>query len=255
MLKKIIFATIFCLTSVFGFAQKNINNYKYIIVPKQFNFSTTEDQYQLNSLTKFLFNKYGYKAYKVGNEFPKALNSDRCMALTAEVVKENGGVFKTKLKINLKDCNGQLIMASKIGETRVKDYKKAYNIALREAFTTFQFLNYKYQPNPPKTDVPTKIAAPNPPVKSTINLKESISAKDKTKVINTIPLYYAQKTAYGFQLVDAAPKVVMMLLHTAAPNIYLVKDKNAIVFIENDVWYYSENNNGLKEKRRLNIKF
>ena len=255
MLKKIIFAITFCLTSVFGFAQKNINNYKYIIVPKQFSFSNAEDQYQLNSLTKFLFNKYGYQAYKVGDAFPEELNTNRCMALTTEVLKEKGTMFKTKLKINLKDCNGQLVMSSDIGETRVKDYKKAYNIALREAFKTYQFLNYKYEPNPSKKELPTEKAAPKPPIKPTINFKKDANAKEETKAVSNNLLHYAQKTIHGFQLVDATPKVVMVLLNTGATNVYIVKDKSAIVFKENGFWYYSENNNGLKENTKLNIKF
>ena len=46
---------------VFGtsllFGQQSINAYKYIIVPKNYDFLRLEDQYQLNSLTKFLFTK------------------------------------------------------------------------------------------------------------------------------------------------------------------------------------------------------
>ncbi len=48
MFRKIIFTVLFMLISFYGTAQKDINNYKYIIVPKKFDFSKSEDQYQLN---------------------------------------------------------------------------------------------------------------------------------------------------------------------------------------------------------------
>ena len=69
------FLTILTLTlfSFIVFAQKNINNYKYIIVPTTYSFLGEEDKYQLNSLTKFLFNKYGFKAFFQDEEFPNDL--------------------------------------------------------------------------------------------------------------------------------------------------------------------------------------
>ena len=42
-------------------AQENVNNYKYIIVPKKFDFLKEENQYRVNTFTKFLFEKQGFK--------------------------------------------------------------------------------------------------------------------------------------------------------------------------------------------------
>ena len=53
-----------------AFSQTNLNNYKYVIVPKKYDFLKEEDQFRLNGLTKFLFEKYGenYKSYIFGYE-------------------------------------------------------------------------------------------------------------------------------------------------------------------------------------------
>ena len=147
MLKKIIFTVLFVLISSFGIAQKDLNNYKYIIVPKTFEFSKSEDQYQLNSLLKFLFNKYGYEAYFSNDDLPEELKNNMCLALNSEALKDKGGLFKTKLEIILKDCFGNTVMTSQIGESREKDYQKAYTEALREAFETYQNIDYKYVSN------------------------------------------------------------------------------------------------------------
>ena len=48
------------------YSQSNLNDYKYIIVPNKFDFLKEKDQYQLNSLAAFLFNKYGFLALKRG---------------------------------------------------------------------------------------------------------------------------------------------------------------------------------------------
>ena len=34
-----------------------------MVISEQFEFQTEKDKYQLNSLTKFLFNKYGFHAF------------------------------------------------------------------------------------------------------------------------------------------------------------------------------------------------
>ena len=68
-------------------------------------------------------------------------------------------------------------------------------------------------------------------------------------------LYYAQEIANGFQLVNSEPRVVMILLNTAAENVFIVKGKSAIVFKEDGFWYYSENDGELGEKTTMDIKF
>ena len=128
-------------------AQTSINDYKYIIVPKQFEFQKSEEQFQLNSLTKFLFNKYGYTAVLEDETFPDDLNENLCLGLTSEVRKVKGGFLKTKVQIDLKDCKGNVVISSQVGDTKEKEYAKAYNLAIREAFQTFQFMDYKYVPN------------------------------------------------------------------------------------------------------------
>ena len=121
-----------------AFSQKEINNYKYIIIPSQFEYQNYEDQYQLNSLTKFLFNKYGYEAYLNTDEFPSDLASDNCLALKAIVKDVKGGFLLTKIEIDLVDCQNQVIATSQIGKSKLKDRAKAYNQSIREAFITYQ---------------------------------------------------------------------------------------------------------------------
>ena len=125
----------FFITSMFS--QTNLNEYKYVIVSKKYDFLKRADQYQLNSLSKFLFNKYGFEALMEGEPYPADLIKNRCLALKADVLK-GSGMFKTKLTIQLTDCNDRLVYTSGMGESREKEFKKAYTAAIRQAFKSFE---------------------------------------------------------------------------------------------------------------------
>ncbi|MFK7834472.1 MAG: hypothetical protein AB8B52_14450 [Winogradskyella sp.] len=260
MFKKIIFAVSFIVLSLLGNAQKNINYYKYVIIPKSFEFSKGEDQYQLNSLLKFLFNKHGYEAYFL-DELPEDLKKDRCLGLMAEVSNDESGMFKTKLGIALKDCFENVLMTSKIGESRLKQYDKAYNQALRDAFETFQNLNYIYTAQESLAQTPKE---EKQPVKEMVKVEEKVavpsletetnqSASEIKSEISEI--FYAQTIPSGFQLVNSEPKVVMILLSTSAKEVFIVKDKNAIVYKNQGKWFYSENDGVSTLEKEVNIKF
>lgn len=267
MFKKIIFTVSFILISICGTAQKDLNNYKYILVPETFEFTKSEDQYQLNSLLKFLFNRHGYEAYFSNDDLPEDLKNNRCLALNAEALKLKGGLFKTKMEIILKDCFGNIVMKSQIGESRVKDFKKAYTEAIRQAFETYQNVDYKYvstqetiiEPSKSKVEnvkQPTvEVDRSNDEIKTTVKEVEAVKTEVAPKIDDFSDLHYAQEIKNGYQLVNSEPRIVMILLSTAAENVFIVKGKNAIVFKEDGFWYYSENNGELKERKTMNIKF
>ena len=81
-----------------AFSQTNLNNYKYIIVPKKYDFLKEADQYRLNGLTQFLFEKYGFSTLMEGDNYPDDLLKNKCLALNSNVINDSG-IFKTKLKI------------------------------------------------------------------------------------------------------------------------------------------------------------
>ncbi|UKM65151.1 hypothetical protein GSB9_01713 [Flavobacteriaceae bacterium GSB9] len=144
-----------CCIATTVFSQNSINNYKYVIVPKQYSFLKEPNQYQLNALTQFLFNKYGFEALMEGADYPEDLMRNRCLALNSDLMKESG-LFKTKVILTLKDCNGQTVFTSKMGESREKDYRSAYNLALRDAFESIEALNYKFEPSENNLVIPAQ---------------------------------------------------------------------------------------------------
>lgn len=275
--------------TVNGFSQVNLNKYKYVIIPNKFDFLKEKDQYQLNSLSKFLFEKYGFEALMEGEKYPEDLIRNRCLGLKSDVNKDSG-LFKTKLIIELKDCGDQVVMATSVGESREKEYARAYNEALRDAFSDIEALNYRYEPD---SSITSLAVSQSVEAKAEVNteiekLKQEIEALKQQKVVVAVApveaevndkvepkvdrgeevksmdaevkevlatVLYAQEIAGGYQLVDSTPKVVYKVKKTGQTDVFLVEGENAIIYKKGDTWIYEYNTSEGLQQKELNIKF
>jgi len=79
-------------------------------------------------LTKFLFEKEGFKTIYDNLEKPADLSNNPCLGLTADVFNDSG-MFTTKLTIELTNCKNQKVLVSKEGKSKEKDYKKRLSIS------------------------------------------------------------------------------------------------------------------------------
>lgn len=128
------FVFLFGITSnTFG---QDTNKYKYVLVPQEFEFLKHPNQYQVNALTAFLLEKYGFDALY---EEKIPANMGLCDVLKVNVHNDSS-LFRSKLYITLENCNDEVVFTSKTGSSREKNYKKSYHEALREAFTSFEEL-------------------------------------------------------------------------------------------------------------------
>ena len=283
------------LFNINGFSQENINAYKYVIVPNSFNFLNEPDQYQINSLTKFLFEKYGFTPLMADEKFPQDLNTNRCLALYADVEKHKA-FLNTKLQVHLKDCNNNVVFSSKTGESREKEYTKVYNLALRDAFASFETLNYSYEPSSKAisksadesaiaVDGSFKAQEEIDRLKMEVEaLKEKQVKEEKvvvkaTKIENTAKNYTevikeakatvdedtrsnenfqrlsANSVENGYTITDASSKVLYHLVFSGKEDVYIVKGQDAIVYKMNNTWIVSTANASGVSMKTLNVKF
>ncbi len=275
----IITIALFFASVITTFSQQSINNYKYVVVPKKYDFLNAEDKYQINSLTKFLFDKYGFTTFTQGEEFPEDLKNNNCLAMYANV-EEIKAFLRTKLRIDLKDCNGNLIQSSREGLSREKEFEKSFNLALRDAFYTFQHAEYKYEP---KTATTTSVAttdtaaeverlkkelqtlkAEQKPVQVTEQVKDVVKEDIKNDVVEEVetaadvkglPVLYAQPIENGFQLVDSTPKVIYKIRKTSSPEMFIVETINGMLAKKTNGWLLEYYDNGVLKTEMLNIKF
>ncbi|MFK8058812.1 MAG: hypothetical protein AB8B78_01860 [Polaribacter sp.] len=266
-MKKIAVLIVFIGSMLTNGQSKNLNNYKYIIVDEKFDFLKTPDQYQTSSLTKFLLQKSNFNVYINKEKLPKDFYDHRCSALTVSVVDEST-MFTTKSKIVFKDCYSEVIYTSKLGSSKLKEYKKAYQQSIRKAYNTMSDIKYVYQPKEKETniikdtktevikpivkEVPIKIVTA---VKTVVPITESKNSSVNTKEIVTNNVLYAQAIENGFQLVNTKPAVVFQVLKTNVNEVFIIKNKNGVFYKNKDTWvaeYYLE---GKLVTEKFTVKF
>ncbi|WP_400072225.1 hypothetical protein [Zobellia russellii] len=285
---KHIFLTCFFMVSLIGMAQEQLNDYKYIIVPKKFDGFKKVNQYQTSTLVKFLFTEEGFQTV-YEDELPNELNNNRCLGLTANLI-DDSSMFTTKAGVVLENCNGQEVFATPVGKSKEKDYKLAYGEALRNAFKAFNTISYKYNGKADKTE-PVTVSMKNDvkqieektsyepknkqPMVQQVATRENQSYKDnrpqpshvKKSVqapsvaikaeVSAMGTLYAQEIANGFQLVDSTPKIQLKIFKSSLPDYFLAEGegKNGVVFQQNGKWYFEQYVDGALKTEELTIKF
>jgi len=233
---KNLFLLFVLLMSVTAFSQ-SINDYQYVIVPIKYDFLKENDKYRLNTLTKLLFQKYGFKSYLSSEAIPKEVENSRCDMLYATVTEESNFMV-TKLKILVKDCREKIIYETDFGKSRNKDFAAAYNEALREAGKSFDKLNYKYNGTNNSLSIPE-------PINSSIS------------ETNSETYYFAQPISNGFQVIDNEPKVIMKLYNTSLKNVFIAirGPINGVLIFNENQWVFEYYENGKIVSELLNLKF
>ena len=233
-----------------GYAQQTINNYRYVLVPEKFSFLKEDNQYNLNALTKLLLEEKGFSVYFENSELPREIAGNKCSALNAEVLQKKS-MFVTNLTLLLKDCQGNILFKSKEGKSREKEFNVSYNLALRDAFTSLDEIQYVYNGI---GNVQTQQAVPVPVAVPPVQPPAKVTAAEKEQSAGTL---YAQPTANGYQLIDTAPKTIFTLFKTSVQD-YFIADNgtaNGIVLKKNGDWFFEYYRNGQLISEKLQIKF
>jgi hypothetical protein len=248
---KKLFLALLVFTSYYSYSQ-SVNDYQAIIIPLQYTFLKSENQYRLNTTTKFNFIKAGFESF-YKNEELTANYSDRCSLLYADVEKE-GGFLITKLYVVLKDCNDKVIFKSSVGKSKEKDFRFAYMEALNEAFQSVYDLHYKYSGVRVTSELKgtqQKVA----PLVATSQMQNTVETANLD--LKDPNLLYAQATSTGFQLIDSTPKVVMKLMKTSQLNSFIAirdTDQGSLIFKDNQ-WYFEYYKNDELISEKMAVKF
>jgi len=285
-MKKIIILLCFILTS--SLYAQDLNNYKYVLVPEKFEFLKETDQYRLNGLTQFLFNKYGFNAYLGKKDLPEDALNNNCLNLFAEVVNESN-MFTSKLAIQLKDCRGDVVYTSPFGKSKNKSYKVAYNEALRQAAKDLANLNYKYNGSK-DIDLSSALAEQTPVTKISKEVAQKEVkdiVKDQTKEIteeiteeitkelpkdvknsatkeDKLPSqFFAQKRQkqgwLDYNIVDSDGVLYFVFYSTGKEDMYLVEQsKNQdkmLCFKKDNLWHLVSRDATKMEIKVFNIQF
>ncbi len=255
-----------------------LNAYKYIVVPKQFEAFNRPNQHQTSTMVKYFLTEKGLPA--VWNDArPSDLVAEPCQGLMARLV-DDSNMLVTKVRIRFVDCGEAVIYETAEGRSKLKEYKEAYREAIEESMQSLNGMNYSYQPpeKAPETTMntaETKVAAtpevPSPPVRVEPTVTE---AEETAEVVSDPPaavsrvmpqtssaeddLLYAQETEDGYQLVDGKPSVRLQLLKTSRPDTYIALSNGqpmGSVFKDGTGWIHEYYQDGKLVRQALNIRF
>ena len=255
---------LFLMLFIAGYSfSQSVNNYRAVIIPVKYDFLNLENQYRLQTITKFNLQQAGFTPF-YSNEYVPSEFGDRCSLLYVDVKKEST-FFVTKLRIIFKDCNGAVVYQTPLGESREKDFRTAYNEALNEAFKSVYALKYKYNGVP--AQIATAYVPTNPatPVSAAIVEAAAIPAVKETESIpvktieNTtdVSVLYAQPTSYGYQLIDSEPKVVMKVYKTSNPASFMASKGNTqgVLVSKDNQWFFEYYQGDKLVSEKVSVKF
>jgi len=262
-MKKAVIALVLIIgVVVFTNAQSSLNDYKYVVVPHFYEFVKGKDAYRLNTITRFLLKKKGLNAFMEEEIKASDYNNNACLALTTEVISLSNMLI-TRLKVILKNCDGEVIFESKVGDSKLKDYEVAYKEALNMAIESFDAVNYKYTPNKTilsrayKDESAIRVSEAETEVeKLKAELKElkgnKNSIEKKVELEKEIPLpedqterpkensklyFKARPITNGFELINSNSNNIEYIIHTSTiPNVFMIKNKKGIIYKKDGKW-------------------
>ena len=174
MKKLVILAAMVFYGNIFS---QDLNDFKYIIVPESYDILGKTNQYQLNALTKFLFEKNGFQTIMKTETWPEDLQQNPCLGVSPVLV-EDSGLFVTKMRIVLQDCKGMTVYKTREGKSKEKEFQAAYQESFRDAFQDLADLQYEYKSNSGIAES-VKMSSENSSVKEVKN----ITSEAKNEVV------------------------------------------------------------------------
>lgn len=271
-MKKIVLVLFVLGNVISAKAQLSLNDYKYVIVESQFHFQGEPNQYQLNELTRFLFNKYGFTVLLDNEKPPEDLKSNPCLALKSEITAK--GMLRTKVNIFLRNCDNNILFQAE-GTTKEKDYSKSFNLGIRSAFEKFGELNYNYVPNEAVLSRGSATKEEVDALKTEIeNLKAQNGDKENNSTSKTITsstlgapevavaglsktkVWIASPIENGYELKpEGDAKTVYVLQKTGMQDVYRIKGKDGLIYKKDGNWVREYQKDEETVFEVLNIKF
>ena len=245
MKKNTLFIAILLMGNFKFFAQKTINNYAYVVVPDQFSFQDSRDQYQLNSLTRFLLEKEGMKVFWDTEKIPREYVIMECAGLKLKMNKKSS-MFRSKVNFDLMDCYNNVVFSSEIGSSSEKEFKKGYQESIRNAFKSFAALNYTYVPQP-AAEVPVPVVASVAEAEPKLNVpnsKDDLVYKNDNDLILALRKTggsYVGKVKSSASINYSEGDLICKLFETSLPNVFKTEWKDSYGNFINTIAYFDDN--------------
>lgn len=220
-MKKLTFLLLLLL-NFSGKAQENC----YLVLPKQFSFQRSENQYRINSLSKHLLIEQGFQV--IWSDELETHSTIQPKNIIKVDLENRSNLMVTKVKFIFKDALGKTIFTTKEGKSRQKDFTKAFNEAVKWALND---LRGGFKPQCEGENESLQPENINP------NLPENLSENPKT-----LRAVYINEDIYLF---DGEQKA-FLLEKTPAPNTFKATDQHenqGILYPKGDFYLFEYKQN------------
>ena len=188
------------LFSIASFAQKK----QAIVISNKYEFQKQKNSYNINNVLKAILVSNHFQVYFDDEVLPVEIAQNRCDVLTG-VLLDKSNMFLTKIKLQLKDCQNNVVFETADVKSREKDIQTAYMEAIK--LLSPELKKYK------ATLIQKKDVVVTP---------SEIIEKPKISEFKTyLNCRIVEEFSNGVNVVDADQSQILNLLKTRNPNIYI----------------------------------
>ena len=187
------------LFSIVTFAQ----NKQAIIISSKFDFQEERNSFNINNMLKAILVSNNYEVYLDDEVLPLEIAQNKCNALTGVLV-DKSNMFLTKVKLQIKDCQNNLLFETAEVKSREKDFQTGFMEAIKLLSPELK----KYKPVVIET-------------KPLVIQKKEVVETPSQIVTNTSVKYQFLEIANGYAIMDATPKVILQIYKTSSPTIFI----------------------------------
>jgi len=236
-----------------AFAQ--LNEYKYFVVPKQFKaFDNKPNRYKTSTLIKYLLVNNNMQAV-YDDAQPPDLIMNPCMGLYIDLI-DSKRLLTTEVALAFKDCENQEVFTTEKRKSSIKDYYKAYDEAIRKAFTQVESMDYSYTgpavANPAEIEEATEVAEVKEGVEEVAEAAEEINTNAEEKPAKPLkadfsndvvklqePKYVAVDEGRVFRVTNNLSKKIMYMSATQMDDVFILEgsEKRGVVFKKKGKWF------------------
>lgn len=198
----VIFIVLFSITS---FAQKQI-----ILISNQYEFQKEPNSYNINNMLKAILTSNNYQVYFEDEVLPIEIAQNKCNALRGVLV-DKSNVFLTKLKLQIKDCQNNLLFETAEVKSKEKDIQTGF-------IEVIKLLSPELKKYKPAVIAPKAVVVETKPV---VVEKKEVVENSSEVAKTTFSGCKIQEFSNGFNVVTSSPLQTLFIQKTSHSNIYL----------------------------------
>lgn len=187
------------LFSIATFAQKK----QIILISSKYEFQKQKNSFNINNMLKAILVSNNFQVYFDDEVLPIEVVQNSCNALKGVLV-DKSNMFVTKVKLQLKDCQNNLVFETAEVKSREKDIQTGFIEVIR--LLSPELKKYK------ATVIQKKevVEAPSQIVETPSGIVPVANVK-----------YQFVEIANGYAIMDNTPKVVLQIYKTTNPNVFI----------------------------------